>query len=328
MSKVMMDSLGIYECVSRTLEQRSHFGYKTNHSINNVHTNCDSLVCRQNLLTALVLWDDIYVNSNPSHSVPISEYNTLSRFYKLLGTPPFIHKVPFFDTNGFEFDDRKEIYHKLYKEINDTIGHVITPDNYNERILLVRGGLYMMEANGAGITYLPHPRRAKVLYKSGLFPRGFDGRVYLDIIDKEVCEYIKAINELAQFQLLSTSFPVLYKFIAEEAKDSLDQFAVALKLRDNKNVVEFRKSVNDISEELKKGNIHAFRASLLKAKEVCDEISDSLYKKSLSCSVSIGLSPSIEISSDHKAKVSSGFHATFLSDLANYGLKGIHPRYN
>jgi len=328
MSKVMMDSLGIYECVSHTLEQHSHFKKNANHSIDNLHTNRDSLICRQNFLTALVLWDDIYVNSNPSHSVSISEHKTLSRFYKLLGTPPFIHKRPFCDNNGLLFDDCKEIYHKLYEEINGTIGHVITPENYNERILLVRGGLYMMEANGAGITYLPHPRRAKVLYNSGLFPRGFDGRVYLDIIDKEVRDYIKAINELAQFQLLSTSFPVLYKFIEEEAKDSLDQFTVALKLRDNKNVVEFRKSVNDISEELKKGNIHEFRASLLKAKEVCDEISDSLYKKPLSYGVSIGLSPSIEISGDYKAKVSSGFHATFLSDLANYGLKGIRPKYN
>lgn len=322
-----MDSLGIYACVSHALEQRLYFTPKNKHSINRAHIYHYSHICRQNFLTALVLWDDIYVNSNPSHSVSLSELDTLNEFYELLGTPPFIHKIPLIDNNGFYFDDRQKIYRKLFKEINDTIGCVDTPDNHDERILLVRGGLYMMEANSAGMTYLPHPRRAKVLYNSGLFSRGFDGRVYLDIVDKEVRKYIEAVNELAQFQLLSTSFPALYKFISTIAKDPLDEFRVALELRKDKNVSLFRKSVNDIDEELKKGNIHEVRASLMKTKEICDEISDSLYKKPLSYGVSIGLSPSIEVSYDCKPKVSSGFHTTFLSDLANFALKGNMPAH-
>jgi len=272
-------------------------------------------LCQQNLLTATVLWDDIYINIDRTKS---NDYCAITRLHEILGDESFAH---FISLDSYDIRDLSdsEIYNKLVDILTNN-GDII---NFKERsYMLWRGGLYLMKANSTGLAYLPHPYRAKLLYDSGIFPRKFDGRVYLDIIDKEVREYIEAINELAQFQLLSTSFPILYEFISKIAKDPLDEFRIALELREEKNVSLFRKSVNEISEEVKKGNIHALRASLMKTKEICDEITASLYKKPLSYGVSIGLSPSIEIGRDHNPKVASGFHTTFLSDLANFALKG------
>ena len=282
-------------------------------------------ICRQNLLTALVRWDDIYLNECIMHSGRTDALNfAVYRLHQMLGSPSFVHIVPMTSLK----DERKYLSSELIRELYRHI-KIIANDisDERERWLLLRGGLYVMQANNMGIAYLPHPFRAKVLNDSGIFKREFDGQIYLDIVDKEVRNYINAINELSQFELLSTSFPVLYEFISKIAKDPFDEFKVALDLREDKNVSLFRKSVNEISEELKKGNLHAVRASLMKVQEICTEITDSLYRKPLSYGVSLGLSPSIEISREHKPKVSSGFHTTFLSDLANFALKGTIPTY-
>lgn len=315
MSKVLIDSWSISDSLSPFFSIYS----------NDILSSDDILLARQNLLSAIVLWDDIYLNMHSSSMIPIA----LKRFYELFDFPLFIHDIERAHTNSGHSTIRDYIY--VYYSLSEKIKAIETHngslfDRVTEEFLL-RCGFYLAEADSIGAAYLPHPSRAKVLSDSGIFKRKFDAKIYLDIVDKEIREYIEAVNELAQFQLLSTSFPVLYKFISSIAKDPTDEFRVALDLRKDKNVSLFRESVNDINEELKRGNIHALRGSLMKVQEICNEITDSLYKKPLSYGVTIGLSPSIEISQDRKPKVSSSFHTTFLSDLANFALKGDIPVY-
>lgn len=311
MSKVILDSWGISEILYHVIYQQ-YFRYSD---------SSESLICRQNFLTALVLWDDIYLNTDLRSIGEIGNIRgKIYRLFEILEYPSFIHSTPLINQGVYA---SSRLGHEVSRAVNE-IATNITDDNL--KTLLLRGGLYLIHANRTGITYLPHPFRANFFQESGIFKREFDSRIYIDIVDKGVREYIEAINELAQFQLMSTSFPILYKFISKIAKNPLDEFRVALDLRKDKNVSLFRESVNDVSEELKKGNIHAVRASLMKTKEICDEITDGLYKKPLSYGVSIGLSPSIEINHDSKPKVASGFHTTFLSDLANFALKGDIPK--
>lgn len=319
MSKVILDSWGISELlreVSKNQPLSTYFNYP------------ELLVCHQNLLNALVLWDDIYLNADLTSTCEfVVAERSIHEFHDALGCSPFIHVAPI-ELHWYNCEDSAKKFTKAICNISHYISNndkLDISNNCSLRKLLFRGCLYLMHSNHMGISYLPHPFRAEFLSESGIFSRKFDALTYLGIVDKEIADYINAINELAQSQLLSTPFPVLFKFIMETAKNPFDEFTVALELRKNKNVVSFRESVNEICEEVEKGNIHALRASLMKAKEVCDDISNSLYKRSIHYGVSIGLSPSIEISSDGKLKVSSGFHTTFLSDMANYGLKGIVP---
>ncbi len=321
MSNVIIDSWGLAEVMRNAVEEFPNY-----QSSRYFH------ICRENLLTAIVLWDDIYADFESHTSLPPYETIIAQKLFRALKSPSFIHQIDIHDqffihdlfVQGFFDSELYAFLNNFIKRNKDSLNYT-----YQEEELVLRSVFYLLQANLIGATYLPHPLRAKALYDSGIFKREFDGCLYIDIINKEVREYIDAINELAQCQLLSTPFPVLYKFIAKLAKNPLDEFKVALDLRKDKNVSLFRKSVNDISEELKKGNIHALRASMMKTKEICDEISNSLYKKQVSYGVSLGLSPSIEISRDGTPKVSSGFHTTFLSELAEFALKGKIPaRYS
>ncbi|MBD5152767.1 MAG: hypothetical protein HDT16_09990 [Oscillibacter sp.] len=322
MSEVMVDSWGLIDSLSNALKHRQNSKYYNDEYI--VHQEHDvkgSPICRHSLLTALILWDDIYINSD-SHSISGSHL-AVRYLFEVVGPSlkkdNFIHPIP------ISVQQDIPTYSDLFKKLYNTIKHENCIIDSEEMYMLLWGGIYLMQANSMGVTYLPHPRRAKILRDAEVFPRNFDGRTYLDIVDKEILDYIEAVNKLAQYQLLSVPFPVLNKFIVEMATDPLDEFAVAINLRENKNVALFRKSVNDIEKELKNGNIHALKASLMKVKEACDEVSNSLYKESLSFGVSIGLSPSIEIGRELKPKVSSGFHTTFLSDLMKFALKGTRP---
>lgn len=328
MSEVMIDSWGLSDALFYELRELGYsHGLKRYYSNNRKRWN-EILLSRQNLLTAIVLWDDIFVNSIPTNSIEQFDFPPHFLLKRVLGNHSFIHGIPMTDPTDpkINYFKRLAIYSKLVDAINDILGPTIDASNFYERTLLLRSGFYLVQAIDMKKTYLPHPLRAKVLYNAKIFKHEFDSSLYLDIIDSEVKKYIEAINELAQFQLLSTSFPVLYKFISQMAKNPLDEFNVALELRKDKNVILFKESVNSISEELRKGNIHALRASLMKTKEICDEITNSLYKKPLSYGVSLGVTPSIEISGNYTPKVSSSLHTTFLSELAEYAFKGKIPK--
>lgn len=319
MSKVILDSWGISNFL---------FAASKNEPLSTYFDDPILLVCHQNLLNALVLWDDIYLNADLTSSCEFfTAEHCIHDFHDALGHPPFIHVAPI-DLHWYNCEESAQ---KFAKAICNIPHHILsnekldTSNNCGLRELLFRGYLYVIHSNHMGISYLPHPFRAEFLSESGIFSRKLDALTYLGIVDKEITDYINTINKLAQSQLLLTPFPVLFKFIMEMAKDTLDEFTIALELRKDKNIVSFRESVSEICKEVEKGNIHALRASLMKAKEVCDDISNSLYRRPIHYGVTVALSPSIEISSDGKPKVRSGFHTTFLSDMANYGLKGIIP---
>lgn len=311
MSKVMIDYWGI----SETLHAEFGFPYRYQHP--GPSDPSEILVCKQNFLTALVLWDEIYLNSDIENMNERDESNRVAfHLWEMLEHQPFVHTIPIANRiDIFWYKKFSEIM--MYKSNNDY--------NFSKRDLLFRSSLYLAQAINSGITYLPHPFRAKFFKDSEIFRRPLDPRLFLDIIDDEVRNYINAINKLAKYPLMSMPFPVLYEFISRIAKDPLDEFKVALDLRNDKNISLFRESINEITEEFEKENLLAVKASLLKVKEICDEITNSIYKKEKSYGVSIGASPAFSISWDGKLKISSGIHTTFLSDLAKFSFKGDIP---
>lgn len=311
MSKVLIDYWGISEIL------HAEFGFPYRYQHPGPSNPSEILICKQNLLTALVLWDEIYLNSDITNQNEIDESNRVAfHFWEMREKLSFVHTMPLENRrNRFWLKRLSEI---MTLELNN---------NYdsNKRDLLYRSGLYLTQAINSGITYLPHPVRAKFLQDSGIFQRKLDPKLYIDMIDDEVRDYIRAKNELVKFPLMTMPFPVLYEFISRIAKNPLDEFKVALDLRKDKNVSLFRKSINEITEKLEKGDRLAVGASLLEVKEICDEITNSIYKTTKSHQIVIGPSPAYSISWDDKPKISSGLHTTFLSDLAKSAFTGDIP---
>ena len=245
MSNVILDFLGLVHGLPELADQ---FGAHDHYFQNTDST--EDLLCRQNLLTALVLFDNIYINDD--YRAPSISTTTLNRFFALLHSIPgytsFIHSIPI----------RRLPYHSYTRSLVDQLIDIMDQQypfaSYEERYLLERSLIYSYQANLMGISYLPHPRRALLLDNLNAYQHSIDALVYLKLVDRVVEEYYKAINELAQQQLLTTSFPALYRFISDMAKDPIDEIKVALRLRSNEKVIAFRESVNQIDENMKKGN--------------------------------------------------------------------------
>jgi len=188
--------------------------------------------------------------------------------------------------------------------------------------LIKRGIQYLLKANMLGFDYIPHPRRAAFLQQAGVFSNGFDRTRYLDILDEDVRKYMEEVNELMDYQLQTVCFPVLYKFIEANAGSSREELKVALELRENKNVKSFRESLDKIQKDYSEGNILSLGVSLKETKEICKTITGEMYMRPLSFSVSLGLSPSIDMNIDLAGRTQSKLHTTFLYDLASFALKG------
>lgn len=307
MSKVLLDNWGLSECLNSSSRYLEY--YNPNNKLNNN-------LCWQNLLTSFILWDDIYFNfydqTRSVDRIIIGDFFSL--FSNEIKDNKFLHIVnrnslPFWEP---DVDKIKELYEKI-KAQNLTI---------NQQKLLLRGYNYVVDSNYLGCNYLPHPLRAEVLYNSDIFKKGFDRKIYFDILDDNIKHYIEEVNALCKNQLMVTYFPVLYKYIYENTSTKFEEMQMALSLRNNKDVIAFRKSINEIENELERGNISALKASLKKVQEICDDVTNEIYKKPLSFSVSLGLSPTIDLNLETKNRVKSKLHTTFLYDITRFSITG------
>ena len=328
MSKVMLDNWELSTCaVSKFLhDETSHY---FDHLNMNEQVNVKEMtdLCWQNLLTSIILWDDVYVNFSSE-----DEGDYTSHYFSTSLEIKYVDKLFAFIsscTGGatcFHPVDRREIpewnhHSEEMRKFYDYLKKDTTVDD-RERFLLFRGIEYQIDSNLLGYNYLPHPRRAQTLHDSGLRRKEFDRTLYLEILDDDINEFLKIVNERSKNRLDVVHFPSLYKYISRAANSPTEELQVALELRQKKSVVQFRDSLNDLEHELARGNYVAYDASLKRVNEVCKEVTDSVYKKPYSFTMSLTWLPSLTYERNVGFRVKSGLHTTFLSDLARFSLTG------
>ncbi len=310
MSKVLLDNWEISTCLREKLDVDQALLYDP-------YGNYKEFIdpCWQNFLTGIILWDDVYLNLiNKTLTRTVKPETFLNLINQYIKDTDFIHfpdTMPSKDIRELE-NKYCELYYTLREETK-------TYNCYDISLHTIR---YIIQANILNCNYLPHPQRAEMLLGCEVFEKRFDRTKYIDIIDKEVIKYINEVNQLYDSQLLTTSFPVLYKFILSNGDSPGEQLSFAYELRKNANVIKFRESISDIELQLNNGNIQALRNSLKATKEICDYITNDMYKKPVSFNISLGLSPSINIEFDKNGKTRSKLHTTFLYDLASFAITG------
>ncbi len=282
-------------------------------------------LCWQNFLTSLILWDNIYITHRPRMMIALSEISDIQELIATVNKnskgDQSIKRVENVDL--LERTINPEKYVALYEDLTE-----MYPRGLN-RDLLLGGYYYLLRANALGYNYLPHPRRADIIRKSGFFDKQFDRTRYLEIIDAEVLNYMEELRKLARCQLKTISFPLLYYFISENSGGVEDELRVTMELRNNKNVKLFRKSINKIEEAYSSGNLLSLDASLQETRDICEAITREIYRKPHTFNVSLGISPSINIDGEISGKVHSRLHTTFLFDIASFAIKGkTKNKYN
>ena len=337
MSKIMIDNWGLTSCmVNRFPDEYSNKKARPYYINPRDYYNSNiSDLCWQNLLTSIILWDKVYFNYSQTNSI-----GDLETKFAIELLNEYVNNYDFDSiTRPFELADYNyRAFHVCYP-IEDYERKTISFPDIDEREELHRAIRYIHLANTTGCNYMPHPIRSQLLMKSKYFENHIEERnpnriIYLESMDQYVKEYFEKLNELSGFQLKKVPFPVLYNYISANAYTPKEQLEFACELRNNKNVIKLRKSIDKVEDEFSKGNLLSYQASLLEIKEICDEITNKMYKKPKNISVAIGVSPSIaltpsitpsinvEFSIEIPKKISSSLHTTFLCDLANFAFTG------
>lgn len=343
MSEIILDNLGLSSCIMKKfsdiidVSQLRQHDYSIDYIKKSYQIDIADM-CWENLLNSIVLWDSILINCASTTSNIIKDNEKLivifSKLLKETKCPNFIQ--PFYLPNS-----------PLRSHIIDyeCEGDTNPLSDYDPNYGLERTMAYVYEANAKGANYLPHPYRAQLLKDSHFFYKNqqIDRAQYIKNIDTYIKDYIESIQNIDDFQLKSFPVPVLYSFIKSNTNSPLEELKMALNLRKDKRVKKYKKSVEKIETELKKGNLIEFKNSIEIVRNLCDDVTQEYNKKGKTYSFSIGLSPSIscspfsvefgvnlfnfQIEHEIPSKIKTKLHTTFLCDLANFGLTGKNKKY-
>lgn len=311
-------------------------------------TTNNDFMCWQNLLLAVVLWDSIRVVCEKVNT-PYCYGN--SYCMKILGNdviqPLHIQSFPAFSGHdGF-------IEHSIYDVINDDMvmrcvreeaypmfdnnenyNHRFTSEfqsNYDgrvdggdiARIWLQRTQAYMNVCNDLGISYLPHPARAKyfeAIRKELVY--SFNRSMVIDKVDKDVQEYYEHINNLLRVSAFHCSYPLLYDFIRRNARSPRDELEAAFEIRRDADVVEFRSIIQEIENKVSQGDLAPLDSYLSAIDDAEKRITDRFQShKGISGEFTLALAPSLTM--PFTIPVQKKFNIAFLTRLMDFG---IHNR--
>lgn len=329
----MLDNLGLSACIISKYpnddllcnEDYIYSGYRTI-----LERKEENDLCWQNFLSAIVLWDKIYINKAHTDSRSMILADVLKgilekhfadncKLNEIIETKFFLPDEAMYELSGHT----KLQYHN---DLNDF-------QIYKKREL-IRVTSYLDVANANGYDFLPHPSRAKVLQENNLFnSKNNLTEKYIQSLEKNIQDFLEHMNDLYEHQLKKVDFPILYSFIRSNANEPTDELNIALELRNNKNVIKFRKSIDKMNKCLNSGDKLAYINSLKDVSAITETISHELNKKPISYEVKLGLSPTLEypyvlpnaemsVSGTIYKRSKSKIHTTFLYDLANFSLRG------
>lgn len=252
------------------------------------------------LLEAIVLWDDLYY--------PENEY---SYWWKRLGVTHSINNI---------VKPIKNERNKFDKEIDIMIKNIPKIDDFPELVSV--GALrYMLFSNKLGINYLPCKERSLFLEQSNFCYswENIDRLGIIDVFDKEVIKYYKELNDFFGKNIFTFEFPLLIDYIIQNTPDNMSYIEYAIKLREDKCVVAFRRYLNEVEIAI---NNAEWNKLFKFEKETKGLVNDIFQHKKFVESISINLLalPSFNIAVSN-LPFKKNIHLSFLRNLGNFAYK-------
>lgn len=305
MSKILLDGEGVFmaSCIIERIK---------NNKLNVI--DYDALL---NIITAIVLWDDIYILCEPTNSHFITGINYFKQYSSNFHIIKDYHFFPG-DLEEMLFDDLKA------NKNEDVINSLLGDESYyifsNEKR---RTFNYLFTASIKGLDYMPSIQRQAILESYG-YPNFFLRKDVISKIDEELNQYYEQVNECLPLKRISYSFPVLLDYL-------LDRYCLediikgAFELKQSKPLVEFRKEMDALDKAWENGNIKNIKEYFTKIEHVIGVLSGSIKcDKRINLTISFPPALSFDIAVPHKKT----FHSVFLKDLAFYGINERHPKPN
>lgn len=280
----------------------------------------------QKYLYALVLWDAIYKAPRKSQSVTVytdaekmrqekKQENELIRCVKST-----IFDLPF----DYEYDEIETVSGDVYYEWLYNIGYEknrkIKEEIKEDTIF------YLTLSQIADMNILLSEQRADFVLKSGIAKKIWTREDVLEYIDKEIYEICKEIYSFMDKEIINIQTPLLVDYICQYATSFQDAINIAFQLKEHKDIIEFRQTMNLLDNAVNNGNTMQFKEYVDRLAEIVVQISRKevpTKKIEMKFTVTPSLTnPTISamfgipIEYNKKRKI----NMNFLLELAQYGL--------
>ena len=186
---------------------------------------------------------------------------------------------------------------------------------------------YLLLSNKYGLNYFPCEKRCIFLEQSDLF-NSFKFINRFEIIrtfDKEIIKYYEELNNFFGKNVFSFEIPLLADFIIQNTPNNMTHIDYAIKLREDRHVVAYRRYLNEIEVAINCAQWDKLSKFEQETKELVRDIFEA--KKVVdSISVNLLALPSFSISTANlpfKKKI----HLSFLRKLGKFAYKE-RKKYN
>lgn len=247
----------------------------------------------ENLLMAILLWDNIYSWSNGNDVLWKSAFGEK-------------HPLPIKDL-------------ELPQYIKDKIVSIADDD-------IIGGGAlrYQTLATELHIDYLAEQNRFAYLHSNN-YSQTFNSMMWqkyiIDCVDKEIQEYYQSLEKLIGNIELKFHFPLLLDYFMGETMDETNRIwqclNAAIDARNSKEFCDMRKWISDLHTYIDNGNWTEVEHSI---KDVKDIVSSITCGNTIS-EVQIAFPPSISASVPLKKIMGHKTQLTFLRNLSEFALK-------
>lgn len=238
--------------------------------IKDIKGNCIPNDAYSDLLSALVLWDDVYYLDEG------------------------------FFTSSWLYDKKniKELLKPLYIDIEvrknfEHSSDLIYCNNYKHKYtkIIAQRAIYYSEISKASqMNYLPVDRRSDFLNKNmdieNLWTRN-------GIIKEEEQEILSKMNHFNNSDISNIQFPLLTNLIIKNSKNGDGYLETALSVKNTKEVKLFRKYMDKIDKEINEGNESELKYVLNLIPEIVNDIQNMDRKIKLTTSLKMKISPSV-----------------------------------
>lgn len=276
----------------------------------------------QKYLYALVLWDAIYKAPRKSQSVTVytdaekkrqekKQENELIRCVKST-----IFDLPF----DYEYDEIETVSGDVYYEWLYNIGYEKNRKIKEDTIF------YLTLSQIADMNILLSEQRADFVLKSGIAKEIWTREDVLEYIDKEIYEICKEVYSFMDKEIINIQTPLLVDYICQYATSFQDAINIAFQLKEHKDIIEFRQTMNLLDNAVNNGNTMQFKEYVDRLAEIVVQISRKevpTKKIEMKFTVTPSLTnPTISamfgipIEYNKKRKI----NMNFLLELAQYGL--------
>lgn len=276
----------------------------------------------QKYLYALVLWDAIYKAPRKSQSVTVytdaekmrqekKQKNELIRCVKST-----IFDLPF----DYEYDEIETVAGDVYYEWLYNIGYEKNRNIKDDTIF------YLTLSQIADMNILLSEQRADFVLKSGIAKEIWTREDVLEYIDKEIYEICKEVYSFMDKEIINIQTPLLVDYICQYATSFQDAINIAFQLKEHKDIIEFRQTMNLLDNAVNNGNTMQFKEYVDRLAEIVVQISRKevpTKKIEMKFTVTPSLTnPTISamfgipIEYNKKRKI----NMNFLLELAQYGL--------